>query len=117
MQLLKPVIYACNLTYVPEIQSYVPDDQMYIVKEIRNEILDTRFTGRTHGKRATRNKGCNGPMCRKVLRDTIRARVRTLAHAEGREVSERTRSYQDIDPLIDKFMKLTAEDQLALQRA
>ncbi len=104
--------------YVPAIDAYIDPAHEYLIKEIMNEIRDTRFIGRTHGKRATRNYGCTGPMCKKVLRDTKRARSAMQARESGREYKLHTRcNYDEIDPIIEHFMKLSAGNQLNLQLA
>lgn len=102
--------------YVPVIDAYIDPSYEHLVKEIMNEIRDTRFIGRTHGKRATRNHGCAGPMCKKVGRDTKRARSAKLAKLEGKDYKLYPRCrYDELDPIIEHFMKLPVDNQLSLQ--
>jgi hypothetical protein len=107
-----------DLIYVAEINRYVDSEHEYLIKEIRNELHDTRFIGRLHGKRVTRNRGCSGPMCKKALRDAMRHQRIRSAREQGIEFCTRSRPYYDqVDHIIDHFMTLSAEDQLSLQAA
>lgn len=42
--------------------------------EITAELIDPRFSSRTHGKRSTARSGCSGPLCKKIMRDIQRER-------------------------------------------
>jgi hypothetical protein len=45
-------------------------DDFSIVIEVAQEVANQDFASR-HGTRATKNKGCTGPLCRKALRDDL----------------------------------------------
>jgi hypothetical protein len=54
-------------------------------EDVKRELEDERFSGRTHHKKATYAKGCRGPLCRKAERDEAREDTRKAAVAAGRE--------------------------------
>jgi hypothetical protein len=60
-------------------------------EDVREELTDPRFTGRTHGKRGTYarasdgGKGCRGPLCRKAERDEGHTRYARRQEKKGAE--------------------------------
>jgi hypothetical protein len=51
-------------------------------EDVLDEISDERYINRTHGRRATRAVGCNGPLCKKAERDRGRNRMREVRGLE-----------------------------------
>lgn len=70
---------------------------------ILRELTDKNFKNRTHGSRRTSEAGCQGPVCRKAVREHGRRRAQ-------REASGR---YRYLDPIID-FFERDALNQLEM---
>jgi hypothetical protein len=51
-------------------------------EDVIDEIFNEKYQNRTHGRRATRAKGCNGPLCRKAERDRGFNRMREVRGLE-----------------------------------
>lgn len=50
------------------------------------ELLDTRFSGRTHCNRRTYDAGCRGPLCGKAVREHGRRRNQTTPNEKYRYI-------------------------------
>ncbi len=57
-----------NFFFCEEIGFFVDSRYVWLVKEIKLELDDPNYEGCSHGRRATRNRGCVGPLCRYSLR-------------------------------------------------
>lgn len=71
--------------------------------EVVKELTDPEYRNRTHGSRRTCEAGCNGPLCRKAVRD----------HGRRRQQSQPSEKYRYIDPILE-FFKRDAEQQIRL---
>jgi hypothetical protein len=60
------------------------------------ELMDNKFAGRTHGNRRTRDAGCEGPLCRKAVREHGRRRNSTAPSAR----------YESLDLLLDTWFPI-----------
>lgn len=69
--------------------------------DVRAELEDPAFIGRTHHKKATYAKGCRGLLCRKSERDEARDITREAAEKMGREYVPRPTPAQERDDLLD----------------
>ncbi len=85
-----------------EVISSIPKEHSTLVLEIMNEINDTEYLDYVHGKRHTRNKGCTGPLCQKVLRDWRRTYRHRLNEETGRTTRPHARSgrYVEMDRIL-----------------
>lgn len=77
-------------------------DHRALMAEMNVEIADERFATRTHGKRATYDVGCRGPLCRKALRDAAR---RTYAERSPGTMKPRGTRSRLLDIYIERFAK------------
>lgn len=93
--------------YAPEIGHYIHPRHQEVYVHIIEELSDPRFHNRGHGRLRARDAGCNGPLCRKALRDWSRAYTDTKHAMAG--TSKRTRRrpqlLQEIDPLLEAFIE------------
>lgn len=82
----------------------LPDD-------VRTELLDPRFTSRTHGNRGTYarasdgGKGCRGPLCKKAERDDAEAKYKRRRQAQGKPyaVGEKNPEARARDELLTRI--------------
>lgn len=89
--------------------------EMDEMKDIRDELNDPRFGGRSHGSRATYAKNCHGPLCEKAERDRARQRNEDRAHRAGRPYQPSAYREYDRDDLKDAII-LWHKRQIALRR-
>ena len=73
-------------------------------EDVRDELNDPRYAGRTHYKKATYAKGCRGPLCRKLERDEGRAETERAAIEAGREYRPRWTPAQERDAELDTII-------------
>lgn len=59
-------------------------DRTDLPADVREELLDPRFLGRTHGYRRTYLHGCHGPLCKKPEREYMRIRTARKAFRQGK---------------------------------
>ena len=85
----------------------VPIDFILTMNEltdVREELADPRFGGRSHGSRATYAKNCHGPLCSKVERDRGRLRNEARAERAGRNYRVSGQREYDRDDLLDAII-------------
>lgn len=91
---------------VPELgDTQWPTDHEKLLWQCRQELLDSEYAAYQHGNRNTRQRGCNGPMCRKAARDYGRALQRRI-HGAQRERISATRRH---DEFLDAFTAYARE--------
>lgn len=56
--------------YYPPAEIWVYAEDYHLVIDVAREIANSQIATR-HGTRTTKNRGCNGPLCRKALRDAL----------------------------------------------
>lgn len=95
--------------FVPDLGYYIPRYHLPVVELVKSELADPGYSGRTHGRRATRNAGCTGPLCKKALRDEMREIQKRLYGYKR----TRTSRVRELDPLLD----LLQEKMVALPAA
>jgi hypothetical protein len=69
------------------------------------ELLDTQYAGRTHGHRRTYDAGCQGPMCKKAMRE----------HGRRRSTATPSEKYRYLDLIIEAWF-VEATDRVAMVR-
>jgi hypothetical protein len=67
------------------------------------ELIDDDYNGMAHGRRHTRNMGCDGPLCRKALRDWQRQRTLERNARVGKETRVYARDFVYV--LVDQQLK------------
>lgn len=75
------------------------------MKDVKDELEDPRFAGRSHGSRATYAKKCKGPLCSKAERDRGRDRNEKRALDSGREYRASDYRLYDRDALLEEVIK------------
>lgn len=75
--------------FVEELGVFAHDMFALLVKEIREELADPTFQKYRHGRCATNNRGCSGPMCRWARRVWRDSNAATRAKLEGRKYRPR----------------------------
>lgn len=95
--------------FVPDVGYFIPRDHVEVVEQVKAEIANPEYSGRTHGKPATRNAGCTGPLCKKALRDRMRPEMRRL-HGYTAERRSRVR---DLDPLLTVLIERFTQEPVA----
>lgn len=123
---------APGYTYVDEIGVFVHNMHAVTVQEIRAELADPTYQQYRHGRCATNNRGCSGPMCRWARRNWRRENRAELARRRGKPydpthlVEHRLAEdvYQLFDMRIEKFWqahqakkKLEREIQKAVKKS
>ena len=74
--------------------------------DVREELEDERYSGRSHYSRATYALGCHGPLCTKAERDRGRKRNESRARAKGREYTPFLAiRVDDRDELLEKIIR------------
>ena len=76
----------------------LPDD-------VRAELEDKDYEGRSHYSRATYALGCHGPLCRARERDRGRLRNQRRAEDAGREYEPAERLRLESDELLDRIIR------------
>ena len=72
--------------------------------DVKTELEDPKYANRKHGSRATKAKGCSGPLCRRAERLRSRNRNASRAADAGRDYSPGSRLY-DRDALLDAVVE------------
>jgi hypothetical protein len=75
-----------------------------LADDVRAELEDPLYKGRTHYKKATYAVGCRGPLCRKLERDEARANTARKAIEAGREYVPRQTDAQARDEELDRVI-------------
>jgi hypothetical protein len=93
--------------FCEEIGFFVDSRYMEFVKEIRAELADPPFKGCSHGRRATRNRGCTGPLCAFALRlSQQNQRARRVMESGGIRTYARDEAYIHKDQIASAFVGL-----------
>lgn len=74
------------------------------LKDVKDELDDPRFSGRSHGSRATYAKKCHGPLCSKAERDRGRNRNQKRAGDSGRPYQASIHRKYDRDDLLEAII-------------
>jgi len=94
------------------VDAWVYGDDFYVIVEVAQETADPRFTSR-HGTRATKNRGCSGPLCRKALRDSLYGGAKSAQLIRLEELLNRLQAAHD----TEYFSSLTNEEKSKLSEA
>jgi hypothetical protein len=95
-----------TLLTVPELgDTQWPLDHEKLLWKCRQELLDAEYAAYQHGNRNTRQRGCDGPMCRKAARDYGRELQRRI-HGAQRERVSAVRAH---DEFLDAFIAYAHE--------
>lgn len=78
-----PLSHEINHTMLPK--------ERTVAVAVMLELVEAAYDGMAHGRRHTRNRGCDGPLCRKALRDWQRKRTIEQNARIGKETREYTR--------------------------
>lgn len=73
-----------------------------LADDVKAELSDEQYSGRSHYSRATYAKGCRGPLCR--LAEKERGRRRNAARAEAAERRYRPNEIVRDDSRTDELM-------------
>lgn len=94
--------------HIPELSLHAHPAHADIIKQVRSELSDLRFTGKEHGTRSLRVQGCKGPLCRKAQRDWAAQYRRDKAKAAGTAFVPRPQFgfLKEIDPLLAELYRL-----------
>lgn len=76
-----------NQTHLPPLE-YLPSE---LRLRVYTELLDPRYSRRTHAHRKTHDAGCRGPLCVLAMAQYDEGRRRTRAQAKGRPYTTRPR--------------------------
>jgi len=87
-----PLSHEINHTVLPK--------ERTVAVAVMLELVEAKYDGMAHGRRHTRNRGCDGPLCRKALRDWQRQRTLEQNARVGRETREYTRDLMSV--LVDQ---------------
>lgn len=74
-------------------------EDFHVVIEVARETANRDITSR-HGTRATKNRGCKGPLCRKALRDDLYGGAKSLR-------------YQRLEELLDTLQGVHNDEWVA----
>jgi hypothetical protein len=69
--------------------------------EVLGELVDSKYTGLSHGQRSTYKRGCHGPLCRKAMRDY----GRTYQREKFKPAKTRDTYKQRFDEMLDLIIK------------
>lgn len=77
-----------------------------IPEDVKAELLNPKFSSRSHYSRSTYADGCHGPLCQKAERDRSRRRTEYRAARSGRKYTPAPRTPEDLatDALLDRII-------------